>query len=171
MSRFRKFWYLTGREKLLFFEACILLLLSNLSVNTMAFRNIDSYLQAHRNNRYLQAHRNNRTRDAIVRSDHTKNDIKLVDLSLSRAANALPWNSTCLSRSIAQLIMLRRRGIPAVLFAGVKSLEDSSLSAHAWVRTGDDVMDMSSDPAENAEFTVLLRIGQEPFADSSRNSV
>jgi Transglutaminase-like superfamily len=162
MSQVRKFWYLTGREKLLFFEACILLLLSNLSVNTMAFRNIDSY---------LKAHRNNRTRDAMVRSDDIKNDIKLVDLSLSRAANALPWNSTCLSRSIAQLIMLRRRGIPAVLFAGVKSLEDSSLSAHAWVRTGDDVMDMSSDRAENAEFTVLLRIGQEPFADSSRNSV
>src|SRR5215467_1457929 len=127
MSRVRKFWCLTAREKLLFFEACILLLLSNLSVNTMAFRNIDSY---------LKAHPNNRTRD---RSDDTKNDIKLVDLSLSRAANALPWNSMCLSRSIAQLIMLRRRGIPAVLFAGVKSLEDCSLSAHAWIRTGDDV--------------------------------
>jgi hypothetical protein len=161
MGRFRKFWYLTGREKLLFFEACILLLLSNLSVKTMAFRNIDSY---------LQAHWNTRIRDAIVRSDDKKKD-KLIGLSLSRAANALPWNSTCLSRSIAQLIMLRRRGIPAVLFAGVKSLEDSSLSAHAWVRTGDDVMDRSSDQAENAEFTVLLRIGQEPFADSSRNSV
>jgi hypothetical protein len=161
MSQFRKFWYLTRREKLLFFEACILLLLSNLSVKTMAFRNIDSY---------LQAHWNTRIRDAIVRSDDKKKD-KLIGLSLSRAANALPWNSTCLSRSIAQLIMLRRRGIPAVLFAGVKSLEDSSLSAHAWVRTGDDVMDRSSDQAENAEFTVLLRIGQEPFADSSRNSV
>src|SRR5262249_4109381 len=150
MSQFHKFWDLTRREKLLFFEACILLLLSSLSVKTIAFRNIDSY---------LQAHWNNRTRDAIVRSDDTKDDIKLVDLSLSRAANALPWNSMCLSRSIAQLIMLRRRGIPAVLFAGVKSLEDCSLSAHAWVRTGDDVMDMSSDRAENAEFTVLLRIG------------
>src|SRR5438445_11770082 len=150
MSQVRKFWYLTGREKLLFFEACILLLLSNLSVNTMTFKNIDSY---------LKAHRNNRTRDAMVSSDDIKNDIKLVDLSLSRAANALPWNSMCLSRSITQLIMLRRRGIPAVLFAGVKSLEDSSLSAHAWVRTGDDLMDMSSDRAENAEFAVLLRIG------------
>ncbi len=151
MSRFRKFWHLRGREKLLFFEACILLLVSNLSVKTIAFRNIESY---------LQAHWNKRTRDGIVRSDDAKNDIKLVDLSLSRAANALPWNSMCLSRSITQLIMLRRRGIPAVLFAGVKSLEDSSLSAHAWVRTGDDLMDMSSDRAENAEFAVLLRIGE-----------
>jgi hypothetical protein len=162
MSQFRKFWYLTRREKLLFFEACILLLLSNLSVKTMAFRNIDSC---------LQAHWNTRAQDAIVRSDDIKKDIKLIGLSLSRAANALPWTSLCLSRSIAQLIMLRRRGIPAILFAGVKPLEDSSLSAHAWVRTGDDVMDMSSDGAENAEFTVLLRIGEGSFADPPRNSV
>jgi hypothetical protein len=162
MGQFRKFWYLTGREKLLFFEACILLLLSNLSVKTVAFKNIDSY---------LRAYWNDGSRDAIVRSDDIKNDIKLVDLSLSRAANALPWNSLCLSRSIAQLVMLRRRGIPAVLFAGVKSAGDASLLAHAWVCAGDGVMDGNSDRTKNAEYTVLVRIGQNPLPNSSRNSV
>ena len=68
-------------------------------------------------------------RDAFDSAD----DIKLVNLSLSRAANLLPWKSLCLSRSIAAFIMLRRRGIPAVMFAGVKFAEDSSLLAHAWV--------------------------------------
>jgi Transglutaminase-like superfamily len=156
MGQFRRFWYLTRREKLFFFEAGILLLASNVSVKTVAFRHINSYLH----------HWNDRSR--IVCSDDMKN-IELIDLSLSRAANVLPWNSLCLSRSIAKLIMLRRRGIPAILFAGVKSLEDSSLSAHAWVRSGDDVMD--KDRAEDAEFTVLVRIGRGAFADSSRNSV
>ena len=45
MGKFRKFWSLIGREKLFLFEACILLLLSNLSVKTFAFRHIESYLR------------------------------------------------------------------------------------------------------------------------------
>lgn len=161
MGKFRKFWSLTGREKLLFFEACILLLLSNLSVKTFAFRHIESYLRAHWND-----HSRN-----VDRPDDIKNDIKLIDLSLSRAANALPLNSLCLSQSIAKLIMLRRRGVPAVLFAGVKFLEDSSLWAHAWVRAGDDVTDRNSDGSDNDEFTVLVKIGQEPSHDPSCNPV
>ena len=161
MAQIRRFLHLTGREKLLFFEACILLLLSNLSVKTVAFRHIDSCLR----------HLYNRSRDSFVRSDDVKNDIKLIDLSLSRAANVLPLNSLCLSRSIAKLIMLRRRGVPAVLFAGVKFLEDSSLWAHAWVRAGDCVMDRNSDGSDNAEFTVLVKIGQESSHDPSCNPV
>jgi Transglutaminase-like superfamily len=157
MTRFRKFWYLTRPEKLLFFEACILLLLSNLIVKTVSYRNIDGR---------LQAYRNSLAGAATVQLDDIKNDIKLVGLSLSRAANALPWNSLCLSRSIAQLIMLRRRGIPAVLLAGVKSAGDSSLVAHAWVRAGDDATGESPDLTENAEYTVLLRIGQKPLLNS-----
>ena len=56
MARFRKFWYLTRREKLFFFEAYILLLTSNVSVKTLAFRHIDSYLH----------HWNERSRKAII---------------------------------------------------------------------------------------------------------
>ena len=123
MGRLLKFWSLTRREKQFFCEAGILLLLSNLCVKTIAFRHIDSF---------LRARWNDCTRGAFDRAD----DIKLVNLSLSRAANLLPWKSLCLSRSIAAFIMLRRRGIPAVMFAGVKFSEDSSLLAHAWVDTG-----------------------------------
>jgi Transglutaminase-like superfamily len=162
MGKFRKFWSLIGREKLFLFEACILLLLSNLSVKTLAFRHIESY---------LRVQWNDRSRD-VDRPDDIKSDIKLVNLSLLRAANVLPWKSLCLSRSIAGLIMLRRRGIPAVLLSGVKSLEDSSLHAHAWVRTGNGVMDWNLDgDSDNSEFTVLVRIGHEPLLDSSRDAV
>jgi len=54
--------------------------------------------------------------------------------------------------------MFRRRGIPAALLAGVKVLEDSSLSAHAWVNTGDEA---SGKNPHNSEFSVVLKIGQE----------
>jgi hypothetical protein len=161
MRQLRKFWSLTRREKLAFFEACILLLLSNLSVKLVAFRHIDSY---------LRAHWNDHPRAGIDLQDHIKTDIKLVNLSLSRAANVFPWKSLCLSRSIAELVMLRRRQIPAVLLAGVKTLEDTSLHAHAWIRAGDGVVDWNSDgSSDNSSFTVVLRVGHESLLDSSCN--
>ena len=61
--------------------------------------------------------------------------------------------------------MLRRRGIPAVMVAGVKFSEDSSLHAHAWIDTGHGEPNASS---ENSAFTAVVRIGQGPLiADSA----
>src|SRR5262245_20175719 len=160
MDRLLKFWSLTRREKLFLFEACILLLLSNLSVKTVAFRHIDSYLRTHWNDHPGAGNR---------RPDQIKSDIKLINLSLSRAANVFPWKSLCLARSIAELVMLRRRGIPAVLLAGVRSLADSLLHAHAWVHAGDGGVDWNSDGRSNSSFTVVLRVGHESLLDSSRN--
>jgi hypothetical protein len=155
MGRLRKFWFSPRREKQFFCEAVIFLLLSNLCVKTIAFRHIDRFLRARWND------------SAAGRPDHA-DDIKLVTLSLSRAANILPWKSLCLSRSIAAFIMLRRRGIPAVMVAGVKVSEDSSLIAHAWVHTGHDVTNANSD---NSAFTAIVRIGQEPvIAKSAPNA-
>jgi hypothetical protein len=51
--------------------------------------------------------------------------------------------------------MLRRRGIQAVLVAGVKFSGHSSLDAHAWVETG-LVNDKNN---ENSGFTTVIRIG------------
>jgi Transglutaminase-like superfamily len=144
MKRLLKFWSLPGREKYCFCEAGILLLLSNLSINTIPFRQIY---------RFLLANSNNCTRVVL---DSAEN-VELVMLSLSRAANVLPWKSQCLSQSIAAFVMLRRRGIRAVMFVGVKSLEDSSLLAHAWVHTGREVTDENS---ENSTYTALVSVGE-----------
>src|SRR5262245_25897448 len=122
MRRFYKFWMLPRREKLLFCEACILLLLANLSVKIFAFRRIERYLLARCNN--------NRIQGISARASDVKDCIKLIDLSVARAAVVLPFKSLCLSRSIATFTMLRRRGFPAVLFAGVRVCADSSLIAH-----------------------------------------
>jgi hypothetical protein len=150
MKRLLKFWSLPHREKQLFFEAAMTLLLSNLSVRTIAFRNIESFLRA-------------RWKHSAVPRDY-EDDIKLVHMSLTRAANILPWESLCLSRSISEYIMLRRRGIPAVLYAGVKFVEDSSLSAHAWVCTGRVATEGN---VENSAFTVVVKIGQPMVADTT----
>jgi hypothetical protein len=144
MNRLLKFWSLPGREKQLFCEACILLLLSNVCVRAIAFRHIDRFLRA-------------RWSYVAPRDYDPANDINLVNISLARAASLLPWQSLCLSRSVAAFIMLRRRGVSAILCAGVKFLEDSSLSAHAWVHTGRGTIESDS---ENSAFTVVMRIGR-----------
>jgi len=147
MGRLRKFWSLTRREKEFFCEAGILLLLSNLCVRTIAFKHIDNFLRSRWNN-------------GIQRACNQADDIRLAKLSLSRMARLLPWKNLCLSRSIAAFVMLRRRGIPAVLVAGVKLSENSTLVAHAWVQTGHGVIDGIPD---NYGFTAVVRIGQEPL--------
>jgi hypothetical protein len=144
MRRLLKFFSLPGREKYCFCEAGILLLLSNLSITIIPFRQIY---------RFLHANWNTRTRIVLDGAE----SVELVMLSLSRAANLFPWKSQCLSRSIAAFMMLRRRGISAVMFVGVKSLEDSTLLAHAWVQTGCEVTDETS---ENSTFTALVSVGK-----------
>jgi hypothetical protein len=57
--------------------------------------------------------------------------------------------------------MLRRRGIPAVMFAGVKFSDHSSLDAHAWVDTDLGVNDNSF---ENSGFVTVIRIGTQPLS-------
>src|SRR3954452_16425403 len=118
MGRFHKFWMLPQREKSFLCEACILLLLAYLSVKIFAFRRIERYLRAHCTN--------DRILGISTSAYDVKDGIKLVDLSVARAAVVLPFKSLCLSRSIATFTMLRRRGLPAVLFAGVRVCADSS---------------------------------------------
>jgi hypothetical protein len=142
MRRLHKFWSLTQREKKFCCEAAILLLVSNLCVRTIAFRHIY---------RFLATYGSGRSQSAFDPVD----EINLVRLSLSRSANVLPWQSLCLSRSIAGFVMLRRRGIPAVMFVGAR-VEECSLLAHAWIRTDYGEIDWDS---ESSGFTALVSIG------------
>lgn len=146
MSPLAKFWLLTGREKVFLGEASLLLLLTNICVKVIAFRRIDRFLRA-RCNDIAQ-------NQGIDRGS----EIRLVHGSISRAANMLPWKSLCLSRSIAEFIMLRRRGIPAVMFAGVKFSDDSTLHAHAWV---DAHLGPNDTKPGQAGFTTVITIGAD----------
>ena len=145
MVRLLKFWSSTRREKLLLCEAIILLSLSSLCIKIIPFKRIYSFLQR---------------RFAYVNIDgyEISNCVgDTIERTVSRAVNGLAWENLCLPQSIATFIMLRRRGIPAVLLTGVKVLKDSSLSAHAWVNTGDEA---SKERPQNSDFSVVVRIGQ-----------
>ena len=47
-----------------------------------------------------------------------------------------PWRNTCLYRSVAECLVLRRYGVPALLKIGVKS-GAGDIEAHAWVVRAD----------------------------------
>jgi transglutaminase superfamily protein len=145
MERLRKLWSITPRERGLLCEASILLLLSNACVKAIAFRHIERFLRI-------------RWNDDIQSGIGYEKEITLVQRSISRATNVLPWKARCLSQSITQFIMLRRRGIRAILLAGVRFSGHSSLDAHAWVDT-DLATDNKSKSNENASFAPVIRIG------------
>ena len=146
MDRLRRFWALTRREKRYLCEAISLLLLANLCVRTVAFRHIDRFLCA-------------RWKDVPKEATDCVEEISLVELSLARAERLFRWRNQCLCRSIAAFVMLRRRGVPATILAGVRTSDDSSLRAHAWVQTGEGP---SGEIPHHAGYPTLLRIGHEP---------
>ncbi len=158
MGRLAKFWSLTRREKEFLCEASILLAFSNICVKAIAFKHIDRFLRI-------------RWTDGIRGYLDKEQEINLVRRSIARAASILPMKSLCLSRSIAEFTMLRRRGIQATIFAGARFSGDSSLEAHAWVDTDNIACD---DP----DFTTVIRIGtraverrHDPKAESSPQGI
>jgi hypothetical protein len=66
----------------------------------------------------------------------------MVDL----AARHLPWQPTCLPRSLVLWFLLRRQGVPAELRIGVQKSEHQ-LKAHAWVEVDHRVVNDTPDIA------------------------
>src|SRR3974390_1025115 len=139
-----KFWSLSARDQLLLCEASILLLVLILCIKCVLFERIHVLLK--------RRFRNVGTKECLSFPQVRYH----VESAVSRAARNLPWQSACLTASIAEFLMLRRRGIPAIVVAGVKILSDSSLWAHAWV--GPSAQDIGQESVSR-EFIVVLRIG------------
>jgi hypothetical protein len=77
-----------------------------------------------------------------------------VATAVLRAARRVPWESTCLTDSLAVALLLRRRGIGATLYLGVGSDESAPrrVAAHAWLRCGDQLL---TGAAEEGRYKVL----------------
>jgi hypothetical protein len=57
--------------------------------------------------------------------------------AVTAAARRVPWRAKCFEQGLASQIMLRRRGVPSVLYYGAAPDDLRGLSAHVWVRDGD----------------------------------
>lgn len=52
-------------------------------------------------------------------------------------ARWVPWRAVCYQQGLAAQWMLRRRGIPSVLYYGAAPDEEKGLLVHVWVRDGE----------------------------------
>ena len=52
-------------------------------------------------------------------------------------ARRVPWRAVCYQQGLAAQWMLRRRGIPSVLYYGAAPDEEKGLLVHVWVRDGE----------------------------------
>lgn len=50
------------------------------------------------------------------------------------------WESKCLVQALTTLILLKRRKIPCTLYLGMAKDENNKISAHAWLRCGNEVV-------------------------------
>ncbi len=63
-----------------------------------------------------------------------------VAFAIPRVADRLPWRADCLVQALAGERWLRRRGIAAQLFIGVRADGPAPLDAHAWLKAGDRIV-------------------------------
>jgi hypothetical protein len=72
----------------------------------------------------------------IRRQTHL-NRVRRIRWAISASAARVPWRALCFQQGLAAQLMLRRRGIPSVLYYGAAQDDRDGLSAHVWVRDGD----------------------------------
>ena len=70
---------------------------------------------------------------------------RTVEQAIQVASRLLPFESTCLKRSLVFCLFRRRRGLPATLRIGVQK-NGGAFAAHAWVE--DDEGNVLTDPLE-----------------------
>ena len=86
----------------------------------------------------------------------TWDEIVAIGALVNIAANHVPGPTTCLTRSLLLIWLLRRRGVSGELRIGVQ-LAQGKLDAHAWVEYAGKPVNDAQDVAERyAAFTVPL---------------
>lgn len=108
-------------------EAALCLGLARIALRLLAFRQLVRYFELPL--RQSEATGMDRT---LLR-----NEVKWAIFTVKRY---LPYQTTCFHRAIAAQAMLRRRRIGAVVYYGAATLPEKGLSAHVWVRDGDEAV-------------------------------
>lgn len=66
--------------------------------------------------------------------------VQRVQQGVKIAAKRMPWNCKCYVQAIVARIMLARRGIDGTIYLGVRRGGERGIEAHAWVRSGSQVV-------------------------------
>lgn len=135
----RKYWRLPKHDRLLLLEATILLAVAAMAIGILPFRLVGRLAA-------LLPSRQKPSRDM------SEAIVQRIRWALGSCASRVPWRAMCFQQGLAAQLMLRRRGIPSVLYYGAAPDDQRGLSAHVWVRF-DDIEVVGGDIA--SRFAVL----------------
>ena len=119
-----KFFRLPRQDRLLLLEAALWMAVARFAIAVLPFRHL-GFLAARPIRQPRPSHQ---VRVIMVRR---------VRWAIVTATRRVPWRALCFQQGLAAQLMLRRRGIPSVLYYGAAPDDRSGLSAHVWVRDGD----------------------------------
>lgn len=71
---------------------------------------------------------------------NTKKTLSDIGLAIQRASRFVPWRCKCYEQAVAVKIMLNNRNIQSTMYYGVFKDENNELKAHAWVRSGNEIV-------------------------------
>lgn len=123
MSVLAKLWRLSWQDRSLLGEALLLLAIASLAIAALPFRQVASIAA-----RPLQRAPAPRAAPSAI--------VSRVRWAIVAASPRAPWRTVCFQQGLAAHLMLRRRGIPTVIFYGAAQAPDTGLMAHVWVRAG-----------------------------------
>jgi hypothetical protein len=124
-----KFLELGPGDKLLVLEAWLYLGLARAALLGIPFR-----LIAPRLGRQLSPG------DSTMTADVPAAIARRIGSAVERMVRHTPWDSTCLTQTIAGKFMLRRRGVPSRLYLGTRKDESGRLLAHSWLLVGNEIL-------------------------------
>jgi hypothetical protein len=120
----------------LLLEAIVWLGLVRVATATLPFRRVASLLRLTQSD----ASDVSSGRLADRESGRAGRDAGAIGWAVQGAAARTPWPSTCLVQSLAGHVMLRRHGVPSVLYLGVAKDAAGEFTAHSWLRCGDYIV-------------------------------
>jgi hypothetical protein len=136
--RLRSYYRLPQQDRRLVREAGTLLLFAWLAIRVVPFRRLAPRLGR------------SQLESPAAQSPDAVAIARRVAWAINVAARQYPWVMNCFPRAIAAKLMLRRRGVEATLYLGVR--RDAALKAHAWVRVGPFIV---TGRQEHVRFTVV----------------
>ena len=119
----RRFWRLSWQDRFLLLEAILWLVIAGFAIAVLPFRHVG----------FLAARPIRRPKLTQGRA----NKVQRIRWAIITTAARVPWRALCFQQGLAAQFMLRRRGIPSVLYYGAAQDDRSGLYAHVWVRDGD----------------------------------
>jgi len=144
----RKIFRLSWNEKTLLLEALILTGIIRFAILFIPFNKLATHIGKHKEESSKEV------------NDFEKIIVNRIGWAVSVVSTRTPWESKCLVKALTAQIMLTKRKVSSTVYLGVRKDEGYKLIAHAWLRSGIDIItggEVSSSFTQVAKFANNVR--------------